>query len=261
MCIRDSVYLTLEYSLLIPAGRGLPVLMYHNISDVQSDGLNITADKLELQFMYLKEKGYRSISLKQLLALIEQGDRPPKKSFILTFDDAYQSLEGKLLPLLERYDFCASVFVAVAFIGKANLWDEGDLPLLSAESLQKICRNPRLEIGLHSFLHKSYNDMDLDDIREDLSNCRQTLEYYKIPYVNALAYPYGAYPRKDLKFKREMFEMFRQSGLALAFRIGNNLNPSPVKEKYEIKRIDIRGTDSFFIFKTKLKKGRAKVFA
>ncbi len=255
------VYLVLEFNLLAPARKGLPVLMYHNVSDSLADGLNIPADKLELQFMFLKEKGYNSLSVKQVSRLMTEGGSLPKKSFVLTFDDAYESIETLLLPLLERYDFTAVVFVPVAFIGKTNIWDEGKLPILSADSLQKISRNKHIEIGLHSFLHRSYNEMDLDDMKDDLQNCRRSLEYYKIPYVNALAYPYGAYPKKDKGFKTEMFEMFREAGLEFAFRIGNRINAFPLKDRYEIKRTDIRGTDPFFIFKTKLKKGRAKVFA
>jgi peptidoglycan/xylan/chitin deacetylase (PgdA/CDA1 family) len=255
------IYLTVEYSLLIPHRKGLPILMYHNITSGHYDGLNIPAEKLEMQFMYLKEKGYMSLSLKQLSALMNDGGRLPKKSFVLTFDDAFVSIENLLLPLLERYDFCATVFVPVAFIGKSNLWDEGGIPVMTAESLQKISRNPHIEIGLHSFIHRSYNEMDLSDMREDLQNCRQTLEFYKIPFFRALAYPYGGYPKKDLKFKKEMFDMFREWGLEFAFRIGNRINPLPLKKRFEVKRIDIKGTDSFFIFKTKLKKGRAKVFA
>jgi len=255
------VYLTLEYSLLIPPGKGLPVLMYHNVTTGQATRLDIPADKLELQFMYLKEKGYSSLSLKQLAKLMNENGRLPKRSFILTFDDAYQSIEDKVVPLLERYNFSAVVFVPVAFIGKSNLWDDGMLPVITAETLQKISRNPHIEIGLHSFLHRSYNDMDTEDMQEDIRNCHQTLEYYKIPFFNVLAYPYGAFPREDLNLKKEMFEVFKKSGLDFAFRIGNRINHFPLKEKYEIKRIDIKGTDSFFIFKIKLKKGRAKVFA
>lgn len=254
-------YLTVEYSLLIPPSKGLPVLMYHNVSDSDADALNIPADKLELQFMYLKEKGYSGISLKQLKNLVNEGGKLPKKSVLLTFDDAYQSIEPKLLPLLERYDLNAVVFVPGAFIGKSNLWDDGGISVMTAETLQKISRNPHIEIGLHSFLHRSYNEMDVDDMKDDLANCRQTLEFYKIPYVSALAYPYGAYPKKDMALKKEMFEMFRKAGLEFAFRIGNRVNPFPFRERFEIKRIDIRGGDSFFIFKTKLKKGRAKMFA
>lgn len=255
------VYLTLQYSLLIPPGKGLPVLMYHNISEGKADGLNIPGDQLELQFMYLKERGYNSLSLKQLSKLVKEGGKLPKRSVMLTFDDAFDSIVDKLLPLLERYDFSAVIFVPVAFIGKSNLWDDGGLPVMKAESLQKLSRNPHIEIGLHSFLHRSYNDLDADDIREDLRNCRQSLDYYKIPFFEALAYPYGAYPKKDTVFKKEMFDVLSDSGLEFAFRIGNRINQFPLRQKYEIKRIDIKGNDSFFIFKTKLRKGRAKVFA
>jgi peptidoglycan/xylan/chitin deacetylase (PgdA/CDA1 family) len=191
------VYLTLEYSLFIPSKKGLPVLMYHNISEKISDGLNIPADKFELQLMYLKEKGYQTISLKELAVLIRDGGKLPKKTVILTFDDAFISVEKTLLKLLERYQFSAVVFIPVAFIGKSNIWDNGSLQILSAESLQKLSRNAHIEIGLHSFLHRSYNDLAPEDMQEDLKNCRETLSFYKIPYMPALAYPYGGYPKKD----------------------------------------------------------------
>ena len=255
------IYLNLEYSILVPSKKGLPVLMYHDITESDANALSIPLGELELQLMYLKENGYNSLSLKQLSELMSRGGKLPKKSFVLTFDDAYESLEKKLIPLLERYDFCAVIFVPVAFIGKTNHWDNGSIPILTASALQKLSGNRHIEIGLHSFLHRSYNEMDLDDMQEDLNNCRHTLEYYKIRYSNALAYPFGAYPKKDLKFKREMFEFLKSAGIEFAFRIGNRINPFPIKERYEVKRIDIRGTDSFFIFKTKLRKGRAKVFA
>ena len=255
------IYLTLEYSLLIPSKKGLPVLMYHNISEELADRLNIPVDKFELQLMYLKEKGYQTISLKQLSDLIRDRGRLPKKTVLLTFDDAYLSVEKILLPLLERYQFNAVVFVPVAFIGKSNMWDDGKLQILSAESFQKLSRNKHIEIGFHSFLHRSYYDLAPEDMEEDLKNCQETLDFYKIPYVRAMAYPYGGYPKKDKKLKQEMFDLFRTSGIEFAFRIGNKINRYPFKENYELKRIDIKGTDSFFIFKIKLKKGRAKVFA
>jgi len=255
------LYLTIEYSLFIPGKKGLPVLMYHNITEGFCDGLNIPADKLELQLMYMKEKGYQTITLKQLSEICRNDGRLPAKAVLLTFDDAFTSSEKPLLKLLERYGFQAVIFLPVAFIGKSNMWDDGKLEILPAESLQRLSRDSRFEIGLHSFLHRSYSDLGPEDIQEDLKNCQETLDYYKISFVRAIAYPYGGYPRKDNKLKQEMFEVFRNSGIEFAFRIGNRINSYPFKERYELTRIDIKGTDSFFIFKTKLKKGRAKVFA
>jgi hypothetical protein len=98
-------------------------------------------------------------------------------------------------------------------------------------------------------------------MEEDLNNCRQTLEFYGIPYVKALAYPYGGYPKRDPELKAQMISLFQKTGLDFALRIGNRINPWPIRLPYEINRIDIKGTDSFFTFRTKLTKGRAKLFA
>ena len=261
LLILACIYLILEYSLLVPAVKGLPVLMYHNISKEKSDGLNIPVSKLELQLMYLKEKGYRTVTLKEISELIRNGAKLPGKAVLLTFDDAYSGIEKELIPFLERYGFNAVVFVPVAYMGKSNLWDDGNLSIIDAGSLKKITGSGHIEIGLHSFLHKSYNDLLPEDMEEDLKNCRQTLDFYNIPYCDAFAYPYGAYPRKDEKMKQEMFAVFRKSGIEMAFRIGNRINKFPLRERYELTRTDIRGSDSFFVFRTKLKKGRAKVFA
>ena len=40
------VFLTLQYSLLIPASKGLPILMYHKVSENKSEDITNKRDKL-----------------------------------------------------------------------------------------------------------------------------------------------------------------------------------------------------------------------
>lgn len=254
-------FLMFRYSTLIPPKKGLPVLMYHKIMPGIPDGLTVTPDQFDLQLMHLKEKGYRTIGFKTLKTLIKDGARLPEKTVIITFDDAYLNFREHALPLLKKHNFTGTVFVPVAFIGKTNIWDKGNDMIMSATDLKRLALNEDVEIGLHSFLHQSYGDMDVPDMKEDLKNCRETLGYYGIPFANVLAYPYGRYPKKDQELKKQMISMFQKSGLDFALRIGNNINAWPIRRPFEIKRIDIKGTDSFFIFKTKLRKGRAKLFS
>jgi peptidoglycan/xylan/chitin deacetylase (PgdA/CDA1 family) len=253
--------LTIHYSFLIPAKRGLPVLMYHKILPDLQNGLTVSTDQFDLQLMYLKEKGYRVIGFKTLKVLMKDGAPLPKKTVILTFDDAFLNFREYALPLLKKYNFTATVFVPVAFIGQTNIWDKGNDPIMSGSDLRRLALNEDIEIGLHSFLHRSYGDLATADMGEDLENCRKTLDFYGIPITQVLAYPYGGYPKKDQALKEQMISLFKQSGLDFALRIGNNINPWPIRHPFEIKRIDIKGTDSFFIFRTKLRKGRAKLFA
>jgi len=253
--------LTIQFSFLIPRKKGLPVLMYHKILQAHPDGLTVTADQFDHQLMYLKEKGYQTIHFKALKNLIRDGAPLPKKTIILTFDDAYLNFFEQALPLLNKYNFTATVFVPVAFMGKTNIWDQGSDLLMTADKLKQLAMQHGIEIALHSFLHKNYGDLAISDMEEDLNNCRQTLEFYGVPYSKVLAYPYGGYPKRDPELKGQMISLFKQFGLDFALRIGNQINPWPIYQPFEIKRIDIKGTDSFFIFRTKLTKGRAKLFA
>jgi len=253
--------LTIQFSFLVPSKKGLPVLMYHKILQNGPDGLTVTTDQFEQHLKYLKERGYHAISFKTLKTLVKDGAPLTKKTVILTFDDAYENFRLQALPLLKKYGFTATVFVPVAFIGKTNIWDKGHDQIMSAEELKQLSLNEETEIGLHSFLHRSYGDLDIAGMKEDLENCTKSLDFYGIPFVKVLAYPYGGYPRKDPAMKAQMISLFQQAGLDFALRIGNNINAWPVRHPYEMKRIDIKGTDSFFIFRTKLNKGRAKLFA
>ena len=252
------VFLTLQYSLLIPASKGLPILMYHKVSENKSDDLTIERDKLRLQLNYLKKNGYTSIFCNDLIANIKDGVPLPKKPVLITFDDAYQNNFELLIPILHELKLKATIFIPVKYMGKVNAWDKGIDPIMNAETLKSI--NPKLvEFGLHSFAHGNYNTITTKEIEDDLQKCISTLNSMNINYTKVLAYPYGKYPREGQR-KLEFQGTLKKHNIDLAFRIGNRINKIPLKQPFEIKRIDIKGTDSFWSFKTKLTKDRVKLF-
>jgi peptidoglycan/xylan/chitin deacetylase (PgdA/CDA1 family) len=255
------VWLILEYGILLPAPTGLRILMYHKVSERKIDGLTISAENLKQHIEFIHRKGYHTLSFKDLSEAVRIGKPLPKLSLILTFDDAYRDFMELAVPLLKTYGFKASVFIPVGYIDKTNIWDNGSDPILSAGEIRELANNGNIEFGIHSFLHRSYTELDPAGIEKDLDLCFQTLSYHNIPFVRVLAYPYGSYPKKDLYLKARMKEIFRTSRLQFALRIGNRVNHWPLKDPYEVKRIDIKGTDSFSTFKIKLKKGRRKVFS
>ncbi len=255
------VWLILEYGFLIAPRKGLPILMYHKVSESRTDGITISTEKLKQQFEYIRRKGYQTLSFADLLEIIKIGRPLPKRPLILTFDDAYRSFTEHAVPLLRTYGFKSSIFIPVGFMGKTNSWDNGSDPILSATEIKELANKGSIEFGIHSFLHRSYAELDPAGMQNDLDLCIKTLGYHHIPFVRVLAYPYGGYPKKDPQLRARMKEIFRTSRLEFALRIGNRINRWPLKDPYELKRIDIRGTDDFYTFKTKLKKGRRKVFS
>ncbi|MFH1161301.1 MAG: polysaccharide deacetylase family protein [bacterium] len=247
--------------MIFTPGNGLRILLYHKVSADQPDGLTVPAGNLEMQLAWIADKGYTTISFEELKESTETGKQLPGRPVILTFDDAYASFYTHAWPLLKQYRVKATLFVPVAYIGKTNIWDRGNDPILSADQLKQLLHQGGIEIGIHSFLHRSYAELAVEDMREDLENCFRTLEFHSIRTVRVLAYPYGGYPKKDPELKQEMKELFEATHLWFAVRIGNRVNPLPVRDRYELKRIDIKGTDSFRTFKTKLALGRKNPFA
>jgi peptidoglycan/xylan/chitin deacetylase (PgdA/CDA1 family) len=255
------LWLILEFGILIPAPKGLRILLYHKISNEQIDGLTIPAENLKKQFDFIRWKGYQTLSFNELFEAVKIGKPLPKRPLILTFDDAYRNFREFAVPLLKAYGFKATVFIPVGYMGKKNSWDNGSDPILSAGEIGELTNAGFIEFGIHSFLHRNYAELDPAGIEKDLDLCIQTLGHYNIPFVRVLAYPYGGYPKKDPYLKARMKEVFRNSRIQFALRIGNRVNRWPLKDPYEVKRIDVKGTDSFYTFKTKLTKGRRKVFS
>jgi len=254
------LYFIFEWSWLIPSSGNVAILMYHKVTHSQNDSLSITIDYLRKQFDYILSQEYKVVSFTQLMEIEASAKNLSGKYLVLTFDDGYKNNKDLLLPLLDEYGFCAAIFLTVGYIGKENVWDGGGEPLLSFEEIKMMSRLPNIEFGFHSYEHKAYSQMKADEIENDIAICKNIFQENKIPYIPVLAYPYGAYPKKDKKKKENLFDILKKMGIRYALRIGNGMNVLSFNKPYEIKRINIRGSDSFLEFKVKLKKGHRKLF-
>jgi peptidoglycan/xylan/chitin deacetylase (PgdA/CDA1 family) len=255
-CVVLLLFLVLRFGFLLPPTKGLPVLLYHKVSERVNDTITIAPSTFERHLQYLSHKGYQSISLRQLIENIEHAGTLPRKPVMITFDDGYVNNLDLAYPLLKKYGHKAVFFIPGAGIGKTNWWDIVKEPLLSSGQLKSLDENV-VELGLHSFDHMHYGKISAEQIDADISKCIEALQAHAIPFVPALAYPYGGRP-KDKSVYQGMVDSFTKAGIKLAFRIGNRVNRLPLKNPFEVKRISIRGTDSMWTFRTKLTKGRVK---
>lgn len=238
---------------------GLPVLMYHKVVESgNADDLTITTRELERQFKYLIRKKYTPIFLSDLLGQLYDQQQLPTKPVLLTFDDGYRNNFTCLYPLLQKYGLKANIFVVTGFIESSadQLYPKNEF--LHVDDIRDMS-NELIQFGLHSYDHKSYNDLTISEIEEDIRKCRKQLDMFNIPYQPCLAYTYGAFPKKDTKKLHQMYRTMQANGIRCAFRIGNRVNKLPVKDKFLIQRIDVRGDESFSRFKLMLKTGK-KIF-
>jgi peptidoglycan/xylan/chitin deacetylase (PgdA/CDA1 family) len=254
-----AAWLQFRYNWFAPPVPGLPILMYHQVHPTRADLLTVTVAQLEQQFAFLQQAGYQPISFQELLAHLDgSGPGLPPCPVLLTFDDGYQNNADYLFPLLEKYNFKATIFLPTQYLGGRNDWDGGTEALMSVATL-RAAPPARVEFGWHSHQHQNYRHLPLAQALADLHQCQAALAQAGLPAVPVLAYPYGGYPKKPADYP-PWAAALAPTGLRLALRIGNRVAQLPPAQPFALPRIDIRGTDSFWAFKTKLRKGRVKMF-
>jgi len=126
--------------------------------------------------------------------------------------------------------------------------------LMNAEQLRAVAASG-VELALHSHHHVSYGALTTKLIAEDVQSSVDIMNELGLPFLPALAYPYGRRPRKK-SGRLAMEEVLEKAGVKMAFRIGNRINPLTLRQPYEINRLGVRGDESLAVFQRKIKRGR-----
>ena len=195
-------------------GQRVPVIMYHDVIKERgshSVWFDTTAAEFEEQMNSLAVKGVTAISLDQLYQHLTTGAPVPEKSIVLTFDDNYQGFYDVALPILERYQFPAAMFVHTKFVGDKK----GYHPKMDWPTLKTLVKNKLITIGSHTVTHPDdITKLSQEDQVKELTESKATLEKEL-----GIAIPYLAYP--DGKNDKIVQANARAAGYTMAFTMVN----------------------------------------
>ncbi len=165
------------------------ILMYHNLGDVPAFN-TVSAANFVRQIAWLKENGYLVVGMDAYVEGLKSGKRM-QKQVALTFDDAYVSFQEIALPILRSHQLPATVYVPTNFVGKANVWDDGAIPIMDWEALKAIAAHGEVTIGSHGMAHRHMRTLSLETLAQKASESKSILEQALGVKVRHFSYPYG----------------------------------------------------------------------
>src|SRR3979411_278448 len=85
---------------------------YHDVQEdvrLNPDPYVVDSAQLVAQFAWMKDNGYRVVSLDDVIAARGGHRALPAKAVMLTFDDGYRSVYTRVFPLLKLFNYPAIV--------------------------------------------------------------------------------------------------------------------------------------------------------
>lgn len=140
-----------------PPGKNceLLVIMYHSLVKNDSAAAQYVCpiSRVESDLVWLRDNGYASVSLEELVAFADGTGILPPKPVLLTLDDGYRNNLTLLPALLEQYDMRAVISVVgeYADIYTASGEDGSPHTCMSWADLRRAAEEPRLELACHSY--------------------------------------------------------------------------------------------------------------
>src|SRR3989344_1514259 len=133
--------------------RALPVLVYHSIG--QEGEYSISEDQFAAQMEALYDAGWRTITLGQFEAFMNQGQPLPERSFLLTFDDGAKESYYPVDPVLSVLGYNAVSFILPKY--RICLNEEGRIE--TKEEFGNRVRND-LETSKHNLKNEFNSEID-----------------------------------------------------------------------------------------------------
>ena len=205
------------------SGGGLPILMYHSVS-YNKIFFTVSPESFRKQMEWLYQNKYQVISLKELADIIGRKEEVPKKTVVLTFDDSFEDVYLNAFPILKKYGFPASVFIATDFIGREQKNESTGIlfKTLDSRQIKEMHDSGLIDFEPHTCSHQELTKISQEEARKEILDSRRIIEDGLSKKCYFFAYPRG-------KYNQDIMGILKENGFLAALtvnpgRAGKNSN-------------------------------------
>jgi peptidoglycan/xylan/chitin deacetylase (PgdA/CDA1 family) len=188
--------MTFTNTPLIQNDSSIPVLMFHSITDVKGNELQISKERFREEMQYLKDKGYTSLTLTELYNFFENNKPVPQKSVVITFDDGYVDNYTNAYPILKEFGFKATIFDITGTVDKYPAY-------LTSAQLKELDSNG-IDIEPHTVNHPELIKLSYGMQYKELKDSKDFLEKLLGKTVKFVAYPDGEWNQDTIKAVKDI---------------------------------------------------------
>ncbi len=219
---------------LTSEGVQLPILMYHALvsESKYQNTYFIDPDIFASDLQYLKENGYTTVTVSDLIAYVNNEAPLPEKPVMLTFDDGYYNNYLYAYPLLKENGMKAVFSPVGKFTDDYSMihntheyyayltWDHlREMELSGAVEIQNHSYNLHSNDSIKPIMKRSSetDEEHVKRLQNDLSHFQSRAEDFLLKTPSAFVYPYGAY-------NQEIETLVRELGFQATFSCREGMN-------------------------------------
>jgi peptidoglycan/xylan/chitin deacetylase (PgdA/CDA1 family) len=230
------------------------IMMYHMIAEQipneKKSGLRVSPLMFEKHLEYFSNNGWKFIKMSEL-----DEHKDQNKTVAITFDDGYLDNYSIALPLLKKYNACATLYLVIDrhnndwSVKKNPKHNSGALALeekLSDDHILEMLNSNVFELGGHTITHPYLPNLSFEDKKYEMIQCKEILENKFNTQVTSFAYPFGIYSNEDINIIK---------GSDYSSAVTTEEGVADNSTLFDLKRIKASGKDNFFAFKLRVLKG------
>lgn len=164
-----------------------------------------TTTEFYRQMDFLKQSDYRVISLNMALDLVFNTKEIDANYITLTFDDGCEKFYDTTFPILDLFNFPATVYPITGFLGDIVILNGKSYPHLKilSESMLLELSKVGVEIGAHTVNHLKLTNITEKEAEFQIRYSKEYLEQLLGQKIDSFSFPHGDYNTETIRMVKE----------------------------------------------------------
>lgn len=211
----------------------VPILMYHHLADLPRDATEleqtwtVAPKNFDAQMKLVAERGFRTITMAQLVAHLRDRQPLPGKPIIISFDDGWEEQYTVAFPILKQYGLSGTFFVYTNPLDRKQF--------LAWKQIEEMVA-AGMDFQAHSLTHPHLRTLAPEVAYREIAESKNILEKRLGKPVVAFSYPFGEYDDA-------VIQMVKRAGFASAVTLAAGYKQR-LDELFTLHRIRVSYNDS-----------------